>query len=43
MGIGTMSRPAAFLDRDGVLVEEVYYPQAGETEAPLKPEQVPWR
>ena len=26
MGICSVSRPAVFLDRDGVLVEEVYYP-----------------
>ena len=30
-----MSRPAIFLDRDGVLVEEVFYPQTGEWEAPM--------
>jgi D-glycero-D-manno-heptose 1,7-bisphosphate phosphatase len=35
-----MSRPAVFLDRDGVLVEEIYYPQTGEWEAPLAPEDV---
>jgi D-glycero-D-manno-heptose 1,7-bisphosphate phosphatase len=35
-----MSRPAVFLDRDGVLVEEVYYTDTGETEAPLRPEDV---
>ena len=35
-----MSRPAVFLDRDGVLVEEVFYPQTGEWEAPLFPEDV---
>ena len=35
-----MSRPAVFLYRDGVLVEEVYYPETGEWEAPLKPEDV---
>jgi histidinol-phosphate phosphatase family protein len=29
-----------FLDRDGVLVEEVFYPQTGEREAPLRPEDV---
>jgi len=40
MGIGTMSRPAVFLDRDGVLVEEIYYPHTGEREAPLVPEDV---
>ena len=35
-----MSRPAVFLDRDGVLVEEVFYPETGEREAPLRPEDV---
>ncbi|HEX4553031.1 MAG TPA: HAD-IIIA family hydrolase [Xanthobacteraceae bacterium] len=35
-----MSRAAVFLDRDGVLVEEVFYPQTGEWEAPLVPEDV---
>lgn len=35
-----MSRPAVFLDRDGVLVEEVFYPETGETEAPLRAEDV---
>jgi len=35
-----MSRPAVFLDRDGVLVEEIYYPETGGTEAPFKPEHV---
>ncbi len=35
-----MSRPAVFLDRDGVLVQEVFYPQTGEEEAPLWPEDV---
>jgi len=35
-----MSRPAVFLDRDGVLVEEVFYPETGEIEAPLRPEAV---
>lgn len=35
-----MSRPAIFLDRDGVLVEEIYYESTGETEAPLRPEDV---
>lgn len=35
-----MSHPAVFLDRDGVLVEEVFYPPSGETEAPLRPEDV---
>ena len=40
VGIGAMSRPAVFLDRDGVLVEEVFYPETGEREAPLQPEDV---
>ena len=30
-----MTRSAIFLDRDGVLVEEVFYPQTGEWEAPM--------
>jgi D-glycero-D-manno-heptose 1,7-bisphosphate phosphatase len=40
MGISAMSRPTVFFDRDGVLVEEIFYPQTGETEAPLKSEHV---
>jgi len=40
VGIGAVSRSAVFLDRDGVLVEEVYYPQTGEWEAPLCAEDV---
>jgi len=40
MGIGAMSRPAIFLDRDGVLVEEIFYAQTGEREAPLSAEDV---
>ena len=35
-----MSRPAVFLDRDGVLVEEIFYPHTGEWEAPLQVEDV---
>jgi D-glycero-D-manno-heptose 1,7-bisphosphate phosphatase len=35
-----MKRPAIFLDRDGVLVEEVYYPESKEWEAPWRPEDV---
>jgi len=35
-----MSRPAIFLDRDGVLVEEIFYPHTGEREAPLAAEDV---
>jgi D-glycero-D-manno-heptose 1,7-bisphosphate phosphatase len=40
MGIGTVSQPAVFLDRDGVLVEEIFYPHTNEWEAPLVPEDV---
>ena len=40
MGIAAVSRPAVFLDRDGVLVEEIFYSQTGEWEAPLRPEDV---
>jgi D-glycero-D-manno-heptose 1,7-bisphosphate phosphatase len=40
MGIDAMSRKAVFLDRDGVLVEEIFYPRTGEREAPLAPEDV---
>jgi D-glycero-D-manno-heptose 1,7-bisphosphate phosphatase len=40
MGGGAVSRPAVFLDRDGVLVEEVFYPQSGEWEAPWRAEEV---
>jgi D-glycero-D-manno-heptose 1,7-bisphosphate phosphatase len=40
MGIGAMSRPAIFLDRDGVLVEEIFYAHTGETEAPLAADDV---
>jgi D-glycero-D-manno-heptose 1,7-bisphosphate phosphatase len=35
-----MSRPAVFLDRDGVLVEEIFYSHTGEREAPLMAEDV---
>lgn len=35
-----MSRPAVFLDRDGVLVEEIFYVHTGEREAPLSAEDV---
>ena len=35
-----MKRHAVFLDRDGVLVEEVYYPEFDETEAPMRPGDV---
>src|SRR5262245_61660292 len=35
-----MSRPAIFLDRDGVLVQEVFYSETGEWEGPLRPEDV---
>jgi D-glycero-D-manno-heptose 1,7-bisphosphate phosphatase len=40
MGVGAVSRPAVFLDRDGVLVEEVFYAETGEWEGPLRPEDV---
>jgi D-glycero-D-manno-heptose 1,7-bisphosphate phosphatase len=40
VGIDAMSRKAIFLDRDGVLVEEIFYPRTGEREAPLAPEDV---
>ncbi|MGQ0532390.1 MAG: D-glycero-alpha-D-manno-heptose-1,7-bisphosphate 7-phosphatase [Caulobacteraceae bacterium] len=35
-----MTAPAIFLDRDGVLVEEISYTHTGETEAPLSPDDV---
>lgn len=35
-----MSQKAVFLDRDGVLVEEIFYPHTGEREAPLGAEDV---
>ena len=40
VGIDAMSRPAIFLDRDGILVEEIFYPHTGEREAPLVAEDV---
>jgi D-glycero-D-manno-heptose 1,7-bisphosphate phosphatase len=40
VGVGTIGRPAIFLDRDGVLVEEVFYPETGEREAPMRSEDV---
>jgi len=40
VGIRAVSRPAVILDRDGVLVEEIFYSQTGEWEAPLRPEDV---
>jgi D-glycero-D-manno-heptose 1,7-bisphosphate phosphatase len=40
VGIRAVSRPAVFLDRDGVLVEEIFYSHTGEWEAPLRPEDV---
>ncbi|UZF91288.1 D-glycero-alpha-D-manno-heptose-1,7-bisphosphate 7-phosphatase [Bosea sp. NBC_00550] len=35
-----MTQKAVFLDRDGVLVEEIFYPHTGEREAPLGPNDV---
>ncbi len=35
-----MSRSAVFLDRDGVIVEEIYYPHTGKWEAPLCADEV---
>jgi D-glycero-D-manno-heptose 1,7-bisphosphate phosphatase len=32
------ARPAVFLDRDGVITENVFYEEWGETEAPMRPE-----
>lgn len=40
MGIHSVSRAAIFLDRDGVIVEEVFYPEFGEREAPMRPDDV---
>ena len=40
MGIDEVKRAAVFLDRDGVLVEEIYYRETGEIEAPMRPEDV---
>ena len=36
-------RSAAFLDRDGVITEDVHYPEAGEWEAPMRPADVALR
>src|SRR5260221_5097124 len=33
-------RPAVFLDRDGVINEEVFYPAFGEWEAPMTPDDL---
>ena len=35
-----MTRSAVFLDRDGVLVKEIYYPEFDSTEAPVRPADV---
>ena len=42
MGIGALTTllPAVFLDRDGVINEDVFYPETGEWEAPLRPEDL---
>jgi histidinol phosphatase-like enzyme len=40
VGVNTIDRPAIFLDRDGTLVQEVFYPETGELEAPMYPEDV---
>jgi D-glycero-D-manno-heptose 1,7-bisphosphate phosphatase len=40
VGIGAVTKPAVFLDRDGVLVEEVFYQEIGEWEGPLLPQDV---
>ena len=40
MGIASLKRPAIFFDRDGVLVEEVFYGETGEREAPMRPDDV---
>src|SRR6516165_9767618 len=40
VGIRVVSRPAVFLDRDGVLVEEIFYAQTVAGEARLRPEDV---
>src|ERR1700687_5410232 len=34
MKVSRMTRPAIFLDRDGVLVEEIFRPETGEWDAP---------
>ena len=36
-------RGGVFLDRDGVITEDVYYPETGEWEAPMRPEDVALR
>jgi hypothetical protein len=34
MRISQVSRPGVFLDRDGVIVDAVFYPETGKWEAP---------
>jgi D-glycero-D-manno-heptose 1,7-bisphosphate phosphatase len=46
MGIDALTaprRPAIFLDRDGVITEDVFYPETGEWEAALHPDDLALR
>jgi D-glycero-D-manno-heptose 1,7-bisphosphate phosphatase len=42
VGVGALTqlRSAVFLDRDGVINEDVFYPETGEWEAPLDPDHL---
>ncbi|MBN2138002.1 MAG: HAD family hydrolase [Sedimentisphaerales bacterium] len=40
MGVGTIEHEAVFLDRDGVINRNVFYPSTGEWESPRKPEDL---